>query len=472
MIMPRTVSKTRPPKEHPARLLVLLSAGVFACGGDDETALPDSMTPDTANDTRSSAGPTFWQHVAPILNEKCTACHQTNGIAPFPLDNFEDAERRAALIADMTANRIMPPYLMEVGGACGDFDESAALTTEEIETIGAWARGDRALGTPATMTLPEPPSLEDGIDVFTPEFTPEIEGGALAQFDEYRCFTLDMGLTEEAFITGYDFSPGNREIVHHAIAMVVDPNAPSELDGLSNGEAIARLREQDPTPGREGWHCFGAAGDGVRVESSPAAWAPGIGPYTYPDGVGVRVRPDRQLVVQVHYNLARPDVRGQTDRTRVRLRLASSVRRQAGMILDDAFLRSLGNDPPDVLPPGNPAAQYSWTMSGAQLGLPEGVPVEVLSVAPHMHQRGRKYTLELGRDGAFECEGRINRWDFNWQRHYVYATRPTLDASSSIRVSCEYDTSDSAEPVLPGWGTRNEMCELTLTVAFPEGVTF
>jgi hypothetical protein len=449
-------------------LLLLVSAFALACGGDDATSLPAGGD----NEVTESTQPTFWQHVAPIMNQKCAGCHQTGGIAPFALDNFEDAERRASLIADYTANRIMPPYLMEVGGECGEFDESAALTDAEITTIGDWARGERLLGTPAEMTPPNPPSLPEGLDVFTPEFTPEIEGGALAQFDEYRCFTLDMGLTEEAYITGYDFLPGNTQIVHHVIAMVVDPNAPSEIEGLDNTQAIARLREQEADPSREGWHCFGAAGDGVRVESSPGGWAPGAPPYTYPDGIGVRVQPDRQLVVQVHYNLARAEVRGQSDRTQVRLRLASSVRRQAVMLLNDAFLGTLANMPPDVLPPGDPAAKYSWTLTGAQLGLPDNVPVEVLSVGPHMHERGTKFTVEYGRDGAFECQGRVNRWDFNWQRQYDYVTPPVLDASSQVRVSCEYDTSRDTMPVLPGWGTRNEMCELNLTVAFPEGIAF
>jgi hypothetical protein len=89
-----------------------------------------------------------------------------------------------------------------------------------------------------------------------------------------------------------------------------------------------------------------------------------------------------------------------------------------------------------------------------------------------MHQRGRKYTVEFGRDDVFECQGHVERWDFNWQRGYQYLTPPLLDADSQIRVSCEYDTSDATQPVLPGWGTRNEMCELTLAVAFPPGVVF
>lgn len=450
--------------ERCARLL-LLSAGVVACG-DDATIVTE------ADGMAQVTQPTFWQHVAPILNEKCVACHQTGGIAPFRLDNFEDTERRATLIADMTENRIMPPYLMEVGGDCGTFDESAALTDEQIDVIGAWARGERQLGTPVAMTRPAVPSLPDGVDLFTPEFTPEIEGGPLAEFDEYRCFTIDLGLADEAYVTGYDFEPGNRALVHHVIAMVVDPNGPSDIDGMSNAQAIAQLRAAEADPTRDGWHCYGGAGDGVQIESSPAAWAPGAGPYTYPDGVGVRLRPDRQLVVQVHYNLARPETRGQSDSTRVRLRLADSVERQAGMLLEDAFLATLANDPPDMLPPGDPAAQYSWTRTGAQMGLPEDLPIEVLSVAPHMHERGRKYTVEFGRDGQFECQGRVNRWDFNWQRQYDYITPPTLDASSQVRVSCEYDTRADTAPVLPGWGTRSEMCELTLTVAFPPGVTF
>jgi hypothetical protein len=106
------------------------------------------------------------------------------------------------------------------------------------------------------------------------------------------------------------------------------------------------------------------------------------------------------------------------------------------------------------------------------MGLPSGVPVEVLSVAPHMHERGTKFTIEIGRNDAFECQGHVENWDFNWQRAYDYMTPIVLDADSQLRVSCEYDTSRDTQPVLPGWGTRNEMCEVTMVVAFPPGVTF
>jgi hypothetical protein len=97
------------------------------------------------------------------------------------------------------------------------------------------------------------------------------------------------------------------------------------------------------------------------------------------------------------------------------------------------------------------------------------LPIDVVSVVPHMHERGRKYTFEVGSDGVFECQGRIDAWDFNWQRIYSYAPHLTLDSDTELRVGCEYDTSADRAPVLPGWGTRNEMCELTLGVLLPPG---
>ncbi|HWO08208.1 MAG TPA: hypothetical protein VNN80_01970 [Polyangiaceae bacterium] len=44
----------------------------------------------------------------------------------------EPARARAGQIVAYTAERIMPPFSIETGGACGSFDEHAALTDAEI----------------------------------------------------------------------------------------------------------------------------------------------------------------------------------------------------------------------------------------------------------------------------------------------------------------------------------------------------
>jgi hypothetical protein len=50
---------------------------------------------------------------------------------------------------------------------------------------------------------------------------------------------------------------------------------------------------------------------------------------------------------------------------------------------------------------------------------------------------------------------------------YFYAQPLLLTPRSRLEVTCDYDTSSVTEPVLPGWGTRNEMCLATLYFTAP-----
>jgi hypothetical protein len=263
--------------------------------------------------------------------------------------------------------------------------------------------------------------------------------------------------------------PGNHQLVHHVIGFLIDPNAPALVG--TNAEMMAALDAEDPD--RDGWPCFGAAGEGVSVESVPIQWGPGAGAVTFARGAGIRVQRDRELVVQVHYNMATAGSEGQTDQTSVKLQLADRVERQALFVLPDLMLDTLRTEQPAALPPGRQSVSYTWTESiEAMLGGPLDVPLEIVSLAAHMHERGRKWTYELDNGDGFDCIGRVNRWDFGWQRQYDYVTPPLLTSDSRFRLTCEYDTSGDSEPVLPGWGTRNEMCLSVMMVAFPPGVFF
>jgi hypothetical protein len=157
------------------------------------------------------------------------------------------------------------------------------------------------------------------------------------------------------------------------------------------------------------------------------------------------------------------------DSTTVHLRYAPSVNRQLAFMLPDPFLGSLGNDTPDSLTPGLADAKYTWTKTGADLGL-QGIPsVDLVAVLPHMHGRGLRQHLYLGGVGGapMACAADLENWSFHWQEFYFYKTMPTITPDTVIQVTCEYDTSLDTQPVLPGWGTRNEMCLTVLMVALP-----
>ncbi|MBM4374822.1 MAG: cytochrome c [Deltaproteobacteria bacterium] len=83
------------------------------------------------------AGPTYHEHIAPILAEHCVSCHESGGIGPFPLDNYGDAASVAALIKKLTGNRTMPPFLADNSGECHTFDGARWLSDAELATLAA-----------------------------------------------------------------------------------------------------------------------------------------------------------------------------------------------------------------------------------------------------------------------------------------------------------------------------------------------
>src|SRR5215831_1211953 len=80
---------------------------------------------------------TFNKDIAPILYANCSSCHRPGEIAPFSLLSYQDAAKRAKLIATVTARRYMPPWKPEPG--FGDFADVHRLTDEQIAQIQEWA---------------------------------------------------------------------------------------------------------------------------------------------------------------------------------------------------------------------------------------------------------------------------------------------------------------------------------------------
>ena len=435
-------------------VFVMLVIGVGGCGGNSDTP------------GKTTGAVTFWGDVEPIFNDKCVKCHQAGGIGPFRLDNYADAKAYAPIEKVRVTQGTMPPYFMVHDGSCQTFQDDPTLSADQIATISAWVDGGTPEGTaPSTLpTLPTQPTLPNASSVSTPTFMPTPQGGELAEFDEYRCFILDFPHTGDTFITGYDVSPGDAAIVHHVLGFVVDPNAVGD-GGMTNAQIMATLQAQSPN--RIGWPCFGSAGDGVNVDGLPIAWAPGQGIVEYPTGMGVPVKATEKLVVQVHYNMADPTTLGQTDSTAVQLQFADSVQRELRFLLPDPFLGTIGNKTPDSLPPGQADTKYTWTLSGSDMGI-KGVPsVDLMAVMPHMHQRGVRQTMNVGTVGNMSCASHLENWSFHWQEFYTYKAPIAITPDTQISVTCEYNTSNDTQAVLPGWGTRNEMCLNVLMVALP-----
>jgi hypothetical protein len=432
-------------------------------GGRDGATVTDAGPSDGATTT---AQPTYWRDVAPLLEANCRQCHSANGIAPMPLTTYDEVRPFARLIAAETAAHRMPPWPPQTEG-CRELQNPRVLTPAQIEMLAAWARDGAPEGNRADYVAPQlPPTVRP---------LPDTPGDIVAQpaeeytpnpslTDDYHCFVMDPGLTETRDVVGVRVTPGNPRIVHHVILFEVRQESLAELQ---------RLDDAEPGPG---YTCFG----GVNINpvyrapmpGSPdladfnlqfvVGWAPGgVGGYL-PPNTGIRLKPGSRLVMQVHYN-QNNETRGMRDRTRVDLYLSPTLVGQAiwTPFLQNTFTVPAGAGPTD------PAATVTTSS-------PSRYPLRIFGLAPHMHIRGHSIRVDVRHaDGSQECLVNIPRWNFHWQQSYFFRTpfRPnsTMSNRDTFLLTCTYDNTAANQPIVDGvrqpprdlhWGegTNDEMC--------------
>ena len=404
---------------------------------------------------------TFYQDVAPILDKHCMGCHASTGIGPMSFETLDDVRTWAIPIVASTKARTMPPWFARADGSCGDFKDSEWLTERELQTLENWANSGMEAGDVVPRPMPQTDALQDTLALETPTFFPERAGGLFAQFDEYRCFAFELPpSTNDRYLTGYEVLPGNPAIVHHVIGSFVDPTrrARGGID-RTNGEQMSFL--DDESPNRDGWPCFTGAGEKVRVDSEPIAWAPGQGVIRLPAGTGVRVSPGAVLVLQVHYNLADDENIGSSDQSVIKIQLSNSVDEPLRPIYIDYFLEDFYNN---RIPRGESDHLFERQRRLSNYGIDGSA--RIWGILPHMHERGFELNATLNTGDDEQCMIQVDQWDFAWQRTYWYETPITLQPDDFWSIGCRYNTEDARGAILPGWGTRNEMC---LTVLYVSG---
>src|SRR5947207_12284793 len=82
--------------------------------------------------------PTFTKDVAPILQDKCQACHREGYIAPMSLVTYEETRPFARSIKTRVAARQMPPWHIDKTVGIQHFKNDRSLSSEQIDTIVRW----------------------------------------------------------------------------------------------------------------------------------------------------------------------------------------------------------------------------------------------------------------------------------------------------------------------------------------------
>ncbi len=365
---------------------------------------------------------TWYKNVLPITQKQCVNCHTTGGIAPMPLETYEQAKVFANTMKADTAAHTMPPW-MPSPDCGGPFRDARVLTQAEIDTFAAWADQGAPEGNKADAPPPPQPlgTLErvDATVAMPEAYTPNKQLS-----DDYRCFMVDPGLTSTKQLVGYDIQPGNRAVVHHVILYLVN-----------KADAVAA----DTAESGAGWTCFG--GPNIQTSGAVGAWAPGSPAITFPAGTGITLEAGKVLAMQVHYNTAGGVG---SDLTSVKFMYATSGVTGAYLlpIVDKDF----------SIPPN--AQGYSHQKDFAN---PVKLPLRLWGLLPHMHTKGQQIVLSTSGGAADTCLVDIPKWDFHWQQQYFRPTAYNFGANETLRIACKWNNPTS-RTVTWGEGTDDEMC--------------
>lgn len=418
----------------------------------------DGATPGADQLQRGPLPLTFAETIEPMLQQRCQGCHGPGGTAPFPLMTYEDIKGVAQNARYKIERREMPPW-----GAFDDedckvshpFKDDLRLSDEQIAAFGRWVDEGMPVG---DLSKRAPPrdfgarGLVDKTNTFTMATEHELLAGGK---DDIRCFPIDPGFTEDAWIAASNVVPGDPRVVHHVI-VYVDPKSqsPAKVDATGS------------------YPCFG--GPDVKSPSLLLAWAPGVTPTYYGEDAGIKVPKGSKLVLQVHYH-PHPTVTAR-DRTGFEVKVLPGKPSFVSQVLLAGNAKDSKDELLKLVPPSGETfripANAPRHVEAMELTIPEEMdggrlpPHSLLAVGTHMHWAGVDMKVEITRRAptseqpAHECLLGTPKYDFNWQRAYSYDLPtdklPTVEGGDKIRFTCTYDNTTNNKYV------RQALSELRL----------
>lgn len=387
---------------------------------------------------------TWSEDVACILFSHCTQCHNSNGVAPFAIENYQQAYDRRFSIIEAIEYGEMPPWPAKFPESAFAGDHSLSL--EEIRTIQDWINGGSPEGDPALA--PETPIFETNEEYADADLVielPEFRVPNLTDNDLYKCFVFPVEMQEDHFVKAIEVIPGNPKAVHHVLLYHDTSNIPIQLDNA------------DP---EIGYTCFG--GIGSNNAQLVGGWAPGGAPQVFPENMGIRIPAKTNLVVQVHY----PEYAvGELDQTHINLKLTTEPQREVFVVPFLNHFTSMLNGPLVIGPEEVKEFLQLWTVPFLKLTL--------IGIAPHAHLICTEMESWAEHpNGNVQTLVHTPQWDFDWQKFYAYKRPIILEAGTKVYGRAVYDNThhnhhnpnNPPKTITVGEDTDEEMMLFFLTV--------
>ncbi len=330
--------------------------------------------------------------IAPLLQDNCVTCHQQGGLGPWAMSSYDMVHGFAPMIREVVRTQRMPPWHADPD--IGSWQDDRSLSEEEVRTLVHWVEAGAPRGEgpdPLAEKLTQAPAWplgEPDLIIEVPTFEVPATGVV-----EYQYPVINNPLDRGVWVKAVTVAPGDRSVVHHVLAGAADPGKPEENQDIFDNYLIG--------------------------------YAPGNETQHMPKGTGVFLPPGGDFLLQLHYT---PTGKPTSDTTRLGLYFYDEPPKNflRHTVILDPSIRIPANDP-------------KWSRSGY---LDFDRDATLFSLLPHAHYRGRSatYTLRYP-DGSEEILLSVPRYDFNWQRNYMFEQPIQIPAGSRLIYTGVFDNS-------------------------------
>jgi hypothetical protein len=378
-----------------------------------------------AADALSAPPVTFSKDVAPILQDKCQACHQPNSIAPMSLITYEETRPWARSIKNRVETRQMPPWHIDRSVGVQKFKNDMSLSDEQIRTIIRWVDNGAPQGDPKDMPPPRPlvtdnewQGVKDGygppdLVIRSPEYTM----AANHQDVWYRPMS-DIPITEAKWARMVEIRPTTlkgRRIIHHSIAYLVLNNDP---DAVNTGTATGGVTDRS------------SADDLVNRRPQLMEWAVGKGYDLFRPGTGKLIVPGEKISWDQHIHAVGEEITSGSEIGIWFYKKGDEPKKRSYLVAFTGLKQGRSLD----IPPN------SFTMTEGFTVLKQNALLE--NFQPHFHLRGKSMQVEaILPDGSTQIISYVGNFNFNWMTNYIFAddAAPVLPKGTIVHVTAWYD---------------------------------
>ncbi|MDZ4372546.1 MAG: redoxin domain-containing protein [Phenylobacterium sp.] len=337
----------------------------------------------------------YARDIVPIIEEKCVACHQQGGIAPFAMDGYDKVKGFSPMIRETIRTDRMPPW--DVDPKVGHFKNDKSLSPAEIKTLVRWIEAGAPRGdgpdklAEARHVAPDWPLGKPDLVIEIPAYKIPASG-----IVDYQYPVMDNPLTEGRWLKASTARVQQRQAVHHILSGLI-PEGQDRLGGMSN---------------------WGGSVGGYTV---------GMESVVMPKGIGSYIPAGGSIGYQMHYTPFGKEV---LSTQQIGLYFYPKGEKPELVMRENTIANVMIKIPP-------------YAEAHKEVGYLHFPRDALLHTAVvHAHYRGTYSDLKIRYpDGTEKQLLNVPRYDFNWQRMYEFAEPIPIPAGSKLIATYIYDNS-------------------------------